>query len=195
VNLQALFEKQKQLDDYIIQKKGLEGQELLPNKILALQVELGELANEWRGFKHWSIDQQPRYERKCHACKGIGAFGDSEPCLYCGGTGVEARPLLEEYIDCLHFILSIGLDLGVPDEYIVDLDDPFDPDEGDLTLQFMKVIALSTVEYPFSHAGDWFPLMEQFIALGELLGLTREQIEQAYNVKWEENVRRQDTGY
>jgi dimeric dUTPase (all-alpha-NTP-PPase superfamily) len=201
INLQPLFEKQRQLDKYIVKTKGLDGQDLLPNKILALQVELGELANEWRGFKHWSDNKNPVYTAQidCPVCHGKGfkeaatfAYG----CNRCGGTGYLVKhPLLEEYVDCLHFILSIGLELGVPEEYVVEFEGPFDPDEGDPVHQFMKLFSLATVEHPYSHAGDWFPLAEQFIALGEMLGLTWEEIEAAYHAKWEENIRRQQTGY
>lgn len=64
MNLTKLFEMQRELDERIIEQHGLQGEDLLPKKILALQVELGELAQEWRGFKFWSKDQQPRYEKK-----------------------------------------------------------------------------------------------------------------------------------
>ncbi|GAA0415215.1 hypothetical protein GCM10008934_02680 [Virgibacillus salarius] len=47
MNLDKLFPIQKELDTRIEREKGLEGQDLLDKKILALQVELGELANEW----------------------------------------------------------------------------------------------------------------------------------------------------
>lgn len=60
MNLYKLFKIQAKLDEKIVKEKGLEGQDLLDKKILALQVELGELANEWRGFKFWSNDQKPR---------------------------------------------------------------------------------------------------------------------------------------
>ena len=57
MNLLPYFKAQKKLDDHIIQEKGLQGQDLLDKKILALQVELGELCQEWRGFKFWSEDR------------------------------------------------------------------------------------------------------------------------------------------
>ena len=60
MNLTKLYEMQKLLDQRIVEQHGLEGQDLLPQKILALQVELGECANEWRGFKFWSKDRKPR---------------------------------------------------------------------------------------------------------------------------------------
>lgn len=48
MNLEKMFEMQKALDERIIKEKELEGQDLPPNLILALQVELVECANEWR---------------------------------------------------------------------------------------------------------------------------------------------------
>jgi dimeric dUTPase (all-alpha-NTP-PPase superfamily) len=198
INLQPLFEKQRQLDEYIVKTKGLEGQDLLPNKILALQVELGELANEWRGFKHWSDNREPRtaVEYECGNCDGSGMMVSESDCGVCNGEGyIVKNRVLEEYVDCLHFILSIGLELGVPEVYVVEFERPFDPDEGDPVHQFMMLFSLAPVEHPHSHPGDWFPLAEQFIALGEMLGFTWEEIEAAYNAKWQENIRRQQTGY
>ncbi|MCT8138628.1 dUTP diphosphatase [Anaerobacillus sp. CMMVII] len=58
MNLIKLFKKQKELDDRIVKEHNLEGQYLLSDKILALLVELGELANETRCFKFWS-DKPP----------------------------------------------------------------------------------------------------------------------------------------
>ncbi|MBE2947115.1 dUTPase, partial [Anoxybacillus flavithermus] len=45
MDLSKLFEMQRELDERIVREKGLDGQNLLPNKVLALQVELAELAN------------------------------------------------------------------------------------------------------------------------------------------------------
>ncbi|MGG3951379.1 dUTP diphosphatase, partial [Geobacillus thermodenitrificans] len=48
MNLQKLFEMQRQLDEYIEREHPRqEGEDRLSKKILALMVELGELANEW----------------------------------------------------------------------------------------------------------------------------------------------------
>lgn len=198
MNLTPLFEKQQQLDQYIIQTKGLEGQDLLPNKILALQVELGELANEWRGFKHWSDNQEPKhgYEPliECDKCGGKGFWfsGERVHCQKCKRTGKVTNPLLEEYVDCLHFILSIGNDLGIAEEW--DTNIQFDgPEFTDITSQF--VVVFSGIVAAGYDMHDWFELTERFLALGELLGFKWEQIEQAYNEKWDENKRRQAAGY
>lgn len=182
MNLIKLFETQKILDQRIIKQHGLEGQDLLPQKILALQVELGECANEWRGFKFWSKDQSPR---------GYN--------LYMEGRGVEQKnPLLEEYVDCLHFMLSIGLEIDCTPEYIVGVKHP----EGNIAHQFLQIQAnLSAVwifgigEVGEQREVDYTFAFSMFMGLGELLGFTWNQIEQAYYSKNEINHTRQDTGY
>ena len=78
MNLQKLFQMQNTLDKRIQAEHHLEGVPLLHKKILSLQVELGELANETRCFKFWSTKKPSSND-----------------------------VILEEYVDCLHFILSI----------------------------------------------------------------------------------------
>lgn len=211
MNLTKLFETQRALDARIVKEKGLEGQDLVPMKILALQVELGELANEWRGFKFWSKDREPRTQILlfCSVCDGTGDLNhekiqeDAEgsggheyiDCEDCSATGKGdfMNPLLEEYVDCLHFILSIGNDLGFNDAkpYLVRVMK---------TLGMISVVFKSTVflEMPGGRDYKWFHyenLISNFLSLGKALGFTWEQIETAYFAKNEINHERQQNGY
>ncbi|OAJ75287.1 hypothetical protein AYJ08_05205 [Brevibacillus sp. SKDU10] len=208
ISLETLFEKQKQLDDYIIKKKGLDTlpkQELLNNTVLALQVEICELANEWRGFKHWSENREPRYERKCHACKGEGKFVQVDICGYCDGTGVEARPLLEEYVDCLHFFLSIARQLGLSTDDLYAWEDQL---EGETTILLTELlmnvgqiigdqIFANKPKDVFQHRREHFRAsLFIFYNLGEQrLGISYEDMVQAYLDKWQINIQRQESGY
>lgn len=212
MSISKLFEVQRKLDERIAREKGLEGQNLLDKKILALQVELGELANEWRGFKYWSNDQEPRTTAKCETCDGLGndiyftgSYDNgtlqecSEPCEYCDGTGDDdsKNPLLEEYVDCLHFILSIGLELGM-DEVADELD--FEYAGRDIIDCFVDLNSDITDLYYIRENDDLNSylhesLFSKFIRLGELLGFTWDEIEQAYLQKNAENHRRQEVGY
>lgn len=163
MNLSKLFEMQKVLDERIILEKGLEGQDLLPNKILALQVELGEMANEWRGFKHWSSDRKPRTEK-----------------------------LLEEYVDCLHFILSIGLSLGQQtNDLILPREDLVPAGKVDMVRAISEMITFDWRK----DADEYGQFFTVFVYLGELFGFAWEQIEQAYFAKNAINHERQSTGY
>ena len=196
LNLQHLFEIQGGLDAHINKQKGLEGQDLLPKKLLALQVELGECANEWRGFKFWSEDQNPRTKSYSHQDEGHIHGGFYSVPVY------DKNPLLEEYVDCLHFTISIGLDLGMEPvmfvEYLEINDNMMNGMEDKFLYVSKKVLDLyeNIRDKKSAFPGvDWLHLLQHFLGLGRLLGFTDEQIEAAYLNKNEENHRRQQNGY
>jgi len=172
MDLSKLFETQRVLDTRIeLEHPPVEGEDRLAKKILALQVELGECANEWRGFKFWSNDQEPRTKVP------VTAWG--EPYK---------NPLLEEYVDCLHFILSIGLEIGQEYFYF----EPMVKPENDIISQFAKLFKYAYLITEDDYCSE---LLTSFIHLGVMLGFTWEQIEQAYYDKNASNHTRQNTGY
>ncbi|AUS15141.1 MULTISPECIES: dUTP diphosphatase [Bacillus] len=227
MNLQKMFEMQKVLDDRIIKEKGLEGKDLLPNLILALQVELAECANEWRGFKHWSNNQKPRtkvstnvganpenaafFRCENHYCgENLNKDDfkhlldpDYEICPVCNVGDVTAfrdkNPLLEEYVDCLHFILSIGNKLGLNSKKII----------SSIHLSYLSSTIGFNTERLFSSLmstayrlqvmngkeAQFLDLCVSFFILGERLGFKWEQIEAAYMEKNAVNHQRQQEGY
>ncbi|WP_153730625.1 dUTP diphosphatase [Sporosarcina obsidiansis] len=130
---------------------------------LALLVELSELANETRCFKFWST------------------------------KGPSAREvILEEYVDSIHFLLSLGIEQGF-DELA---EWPSNLDSGkDLTQLFLKTsqsIHAFLADLTYENYKDiWI----QYGALAKNLGFTEEQIIQAYINKNEENYERQRNGY
>ncbi|MEC2338587.1 dUTP diphosphatase [Bacillus subtilis] len=185
MNLQKMFEMQKALDERIIKEKGLEGQDLLPNLILALQVELAECANEWRGFKHWSNDREPRI------CV-IDKKGQTAKEYY-------KNPLLEEYVDCLHFILSIGNRLGWNDTDTIDdvVVQHLISDKGFDTAKTFSCLLSIAYGFHFSNVEKrtYISLFTTFFELGNKLGFKWEQIEAAYMEKNAVNHQRQQEGY
>ena len=178
MNLEKLFKMQKELDERILDRfPELRNEDLLDKKILALQVEIGELAQNWRGFKFWSEDREPR-----------------NYCMACDIPQVEAHdchnPLLEEYVDCLHFILSIGLEIEADGEIRIN---PIR--ERFITEQFNQLFNKVGDFYRFSNKGNYFWIINLFIGLGEMLGFTWEQIETAYLEKNKINHQRQQENY
>jgi len=190
MNLGKLFETQAALDEHIMQEHPeLRGQNNLDWKLLALQVELGECANEWRGFKKWSKDQEPRTR------KYLTPYTEQDACL---GVGAQwTNPLLEEYVDCLHFILSIGLEIGDTNFDVHSRNEYVKSDFGnrkmDITEQFISLNWLvgCILEYKIHYEQTLFEL----INLGEMLGFTWEQVEEAYYAKNKVNHERQNAGY
>jgi len=167
MNYEKLFNMQEQLDKDIREKKDLLGRDVLPEKLLALQVELGELANELpEVFKFWST-RKNNYEQA-----------------------------LKEYVDGLHFILSIGLEVNA--EQIV-IDSEVSPDieflsEADMFLLVMgQVTSLYLESEPTTK--QYLKLFAAFKQLGVILGFDENEIEEAYLSKNKVNFERQLTGY
>lgn len=199
MELAKLIEMQKALDGRIRKEKGLEGKDLVPNTFVALQVELAEFANEGRWFKHWSEDREPRTSVSIDC-----------PCT----EYREANPLLEEFVDGLHFFLSLAIQKGWEDALYI-YEEQLDPDDftGDLTGYYLemtyflsnayiKIYSSEEIEkskklYGFpSNQFDFRMAWLCFLNLGiNGFGFTLEQIEQAYFDKNAINHKRQEQGY
>ena len=194
MNLSKLFSMQKELDDYIIEKKGLQGVDLLPQKILALQVELGECAQEWRGFKFWSERQTPT-QPECN----FKSNADGSSLEWKEEYGYIKHPLLEEYVDCLHFILSIGLTIepNITEEW--DLPRELKAEYSQTPTESFNMLfgAFNGIENrdELDKYECYIWVLEIFEELGRLLGFTWNQIESAYTEKWNINKKRQESGY
>ncbi|ENH97048.1 dUTPase [Gracilibacillus halophilus YIM-C55.5] len=159
---QQLFQMQKKLDHYIVAQHHLENEYVFDKKVLALLVEVGELANETRCFKYWSV--KPPSEKQVIA---------------------------EEYVDGIHFILSLGLELGVEDfhhttESIGD---------ADVTDQFHQAFSEITALKQQPTINQYQQVFTTYLKLGESLGFTPTDIQKAYADKNKINFERQDTGY
>lgn len=161
MNLQRLFQMQDTLDKRIETEHNLEGMPLLHKKILALQVELGELANETRCFKFWST--------KKASSKDI---------------------ILEEYVDCVHFILSIGLEKNFQAITLNVNHIAFE-----LSEQFLTLYTNITDFIVCSSLDNYLIIFQNFLSLGNSLGFSTEDIESAYLHKNNINHERQDNGY
>lgn len=161
MKLSQLFTMQQELDSFI--QKNREGNaDVFKEKGLALLVELAELANETRSFKFWST-------------KGPS----------------ETEVILEEYVDSIHFLLSLGIEKGFDRMS----DWPEEEVHGDLTalflkttesiIRFMNELTMESYESMWIHYG----------AIAKSLGFTYENIIDAYILKNDENYQRQKTGY
>lgn len=155
-----LFSLQKDLNNHIEQAHNLTGS-LLPKKILALQVEIGELANETKCFKYWST--------KGPASKDI---------------------ILEEYVDCLHFILSIGLDKSYDNIDFIPIQS-----ETEITEQFLNLFIDINDFITCNSKDHYITLFQDFISLGLNLDFSMENIENGYLKKNKVNHKRQEEGY
>ncbi|WP_062355253.1 dUTP diphosphatase [Bacillus kwashiorkori] len=165
MNLQEMFQLQRILDERIETEHELLNEDLFDKKVLALLVEVGELANETRCFKFWS--------EKAASPKEV---------------------ILEEFVDGLHFILSLGIVLKFHD-YVNDIPLAGEIGEMDATAKFIEVFAqIQALQQKKSEAAYW-KLYQSYYELGKILGFTPEEVEAAYLAKNQVNHKRQDEGY
>lgn len=156
-----LYTQQEDLDQYIFDNHGLDRYQTLLDRMLALLVELGELANETRCFKFWSVTPPSKQE------------------IIAG-----------EFVDGIHFLLSLGIDLGDDSESIESLEI-----QGDMTDQFLAVyeaIVALTKQFDVKHYHRAFAL---FLGIADKLGLDEKQIKEYYNQKNQTNHKRQENNY
>lgn len=194
MNLDKLFEMQKVLRDRIDYNEPDRFNKL----VIALLVELGECANEWRGFKFWSKDQEPKIIKRieCNKCAGTG-LGKSlilKNCPNCNGSGLDKiNPLLEEYVDGLHFVLEIGIEKGWEiHRWIIFEIDTIENHFIYITREITNIFGMDKSDNSIHHYRNLFQL---YLGLGEALGFTQEQIIQAYMDKNAINHQRQESGY
>lgn len=224
MNLEKLFEMQKVLDQKIYDRfPGLK-EEPWDWKITALLTEIGECANEHRGFKRWSDDKEPRTSEiiECSTCIGTGDSNAQanmemmmeghdgypyEACEDCNETGISGyrNPLLEEFVDCIHFFISIAFELNMSPR---DLEVFENHTEETIEQSFNRVFyEVSSIDVLRDRSIPKRVIQEDlqeilyiafscFVGIGEqFLGFTWEQIESAYFAKNEINHARQENNY
>lgn len=165
MNIRQMLVDQKKLDDEILSNAGVE-EYPLENMKLALLVELGELANEWQGFKHWKKHKEINRER-----------------------------LLDEFADCLHFGLSLENQLhqvsnhvkDAIEEIVKNLDNECKNKDVLEGFKYVFNAVLDTTGYIS-------PLLS-IIALGRCLDISLDEMEQSYYRKNKVNYKRQQEGY
>lgn len=163
MQLEKLFKMQKALDAHIEEKHLLQDEDLFNRKVLALLVEIGELANETRCFKFWSI--------KPSSAKEV---------------------VLEEFVDGIHFILSIGIECGFDEKSVIlEEKQPL----ANVNEQFLLVYEMICSFRRSKDLNHFIRLFEAYLQLASLLGFTNEEIEQAYFKKNEVNYLRQQNNY
>lgn len=180
MKLNKLYKLQEKLDKTILANevkrtgKEIDKDLLLDQTILALLVEIGELANATRCFKHWSTKGPESKER-----------------------------ILDELADVWHFYLSIGnqLDYKLPKKFFLS-DEEYNyvvGNDTNIEIIFIKLFAdaslLGVTEGREANLIYYNAVGMSINILGSFLGFTEEEIEQAYLKKHEVNYKRQEEGY
>jgi len=170
MDLNMLLEKQEKLDTEILKNAGIK-EYPFQNIQLALLVELGELANEWQGFKYWKQNKNIDRER-----------------------------LLDEFADCMHFALSIeNHNQQLSKEKLKYFPERFEKmcKEGKSTESDISDAFINTYRYVLNNCqpiGAILALGACF-AVNPYLNITPDEMQEAYLKKYEINIKRQQEGY
>lgn len=161
MDLKKLFHLQKDLDSQIIEEHDLENEVLFSQKSLALQVRLGNLANGTGCYKYWSSK-----------------------------SPVKREIILEEYVNCLHCILSIGID-----KKFDDINPSSVKFNYSITEQFLDLYVDINDFVICSSEDHYVTLFNDFLSLGKNLGLSELEIENEYIRKNQLNLDKQASNY
>lgn len=160
MQFRQLFEKQRQLDRFIEENQQVQ-KDVFAEKGLALLVELSELANETRCFKFWSTK------------------GPSKRAV-----------LLEEYVDSVHFMLSLGNMRGfLLEEW------PFLKVKQKLTEAFLNATQTILTFLHHQTEENYRAMWEQYSIIAYNLDFSIDDVLHAYELKNEKNYERQRNGY
>lgn len=168
MDLKMLLDKQNELDKTILENAGLK-EYPLQSMQLALLVEVGELANEWQGFKHWKKHKE-----------------------------IDREKLLEEFADCFSFALSLEGHLHELDsdfieqiDAVIDLCDSIS-DKPDIVPDDEIIYAFNDT---FLHISRQDEVLQHILLLGRFLNITLDEMQEAYLKKNKVNWQRQKEGY
>lgn len=161
LHIDKIVQLQKDLDNAIHSKHNVTSLSTFTHRKLALIVEIGELANEVRSFKYWSLKKPSAQEI-----------------------------ILEEFVDCLHFTISLGNSMNIDFDSI----EINTEHNNDLNNLFIDTIELVT-KLDFDDENSYKLMFNSIFALAMKLGFTSEQIFNAYILKNEENHIRQQNNY
>lgn len=161
IDLSSLYAKQAELDARIAENHHVSYATTRERRILALLVEIGEFANATRCFKYWS------------------------------NKSSEAQDIvLDEYVDGLHFFLSLGIDIKTSKKTY-----NHTKHADNLTKQILEVYRLASIFYKKQDEKSYIKAFQAFLNIPVLLKVRWSTVEKAYYKKLGENYHRQDTNY
>lgn len=201
MNFKKLQEMQRALDDAILKEKPeMTAEERFEKTCVALSVEIAELANTAEHFKFWK-DNKGKVDDERFIPYGLKRTNNKKSNFMIDTSNGDIIPieqahkltLVEEASDCLHFILSLANQnrheiemFGIHFSY--EEEDDSSKEENLLFLNYL-IGCLGQSEANLEMLLDIF-----FIYIRQL-GITTQELEQAYYDKNEVNYQRLEQGY
>ncbi|MGF2053340.1 dUTP diphosphatase [Vagococcus fluvialis] len=205
MNFKKLQAMQKALDNSILSAKPkMTVEERFNKTLVALSVEVAEVANCAEHFKFWKDNKGKVDEKRFYCIPQTQREGVNKPEKWCELSNqakiltrqqAHKLTLVEEASDCLHFILSLANQLGLEIKNF-NWKTLSDSKEQSLMLINRDIFYLykGFKDEKVNYENFRFMLIGIF-SYFESLGITTQELEQAYYEKNEENYRRLREGY
>ena len=161
MDLTELYKKQAELDEAIAINHNISYANTRNKRTLALLVELGEFANATKCFKYWSVKSSKPIDE-----------------------------VLDEYVDGLHFFLSLGVDIHT-EKKVYGRTKHLD----NLTDQILLTFKLVSEFYKKQTDKSYQKAFQAFLNIIPLLKVRNQTIINAYYKKLEVNYHRQENNY
>ena len=165
INLFDLYESQRKLDVFINKKHKTNYKKSFFSRMLAFVVEIGEFANETRCFKYWSLNKK-----------------------------ISKQKILEEYIDGLHFLLSIGIPLKFDKKMSFQITKP-SMKKLNLVKKILKIYYETIKLVDNYNFYQYKKVLKNYLEISYFLNLSLNEIIKIYNKKNKINYERQKNGY
>lgn len=162
MNLKIIFDMQKKLDKTILETHHLTINDTRQKRIVAFLVELGEFANEHASFKYWKKHKD-----------------------------INRDAMIEEFVDGLHFVVSICLDAGLTGDH------QFKPKivSDDATEQLMASFCQASCLQGTPDKAKSKGLLETYLGNAVILEISESEIIDYYIAKNKINFKRVADNY
>ena len=193
MNFKKLQQMQAALDAAILAEKAtMTAEERFDKTLVALSVEIAEVANTAEHFKFWK-DNKGKVDSKRFLTGTNKTYYDTVKLEKVIFAKAHKLTLVEEASDCLHFILSLANQVGVK---IVNFEQEENTSKEDAFIKLLQGIAkISTSTTNTVLTIDIRLIFNALLTYFCLLGITPEELEQAYYDKNKVNYERLENGY
>ena len=201
MNFKKLQAMQAKLDEAILADKApMTTEERFNKTLVALSVEIAEVANCAEHFKFWK-DNKGKVDSKRFTYNGLTDFSDShlwidENSGVSNYTFEQAHrlTLIEECSDALHFILSLANQVdfeinGIGTHFEI----TNDVDSLEKNVLFLNQV-IGLADFNHFHS-DLEMIIDVFFIYVNQLGISQQELEQAYYDKNKINYERLENGY
>lgn len=192
---------QRALDNAILKEKPeMKAEERFDKTLVALSVEIAELANTAEHFKFWKENKGKIDSKRFIVTPGIANkiidsdYYDKNNDEHVTTEQAHKLTLVEEASDCLHFILSLAnqLDIELEQKKLSDIKvkREFSYSIIQYSIGLMGILVSNESQIELLDA-----IFRNFYVYAFMLGITTQELEQAYYEKNEVNYQRLREGY